>query len=150
MSGTPRGLLLLDTNVLIHLARADAVGEWMAREYHLEQRAERPILSTVVEAEIRALATYLGWGTQKIERLTALLDECVRVEVDRPSVIDSYVELYSLARSTGHAIWQKNQNDLWLAATARAADAILLTQDRDFDFLHPEHIHVERVPNEVP
>jgi len=149
-TGGPAELLLLDTNVLIHLARADEVGKWVAENYRLEERAERPLLCTVVEAEIRALASYRKWGARKLEELGKLLDECVRVEVDRPAVIDSYVELYSFARSTGRAIWQKNQNDLWLAATARATDAILLTQDADFDFLHPEQIQVELVPSEAP
>ncbi len=148
-AGGQRDLLLLDTNVLIHLARADGLGKWVDENYRLKERVERPLLSTVVEAEVRALGAYRGWGARKLRRLTKLLDELVRVEIDRPSVIDSYVELYSFARSSGRASWQKNQNDLWLAATARATGAVLLTQDDDFDFLHPGQIQVERVPTEL-
>jgi tRNA(fMet)-specific endonuclease VapC len=29
------------------------------------------------------------------------------------------------------------KNDLWIAATARAASATLITTDTDFDHLHP-------------
>jgi predicted nucleic acid-binding protein len=32
------------------------------------------------------------------------------------------------------------QNDLWIAATAVAADAFLLTTDKDFDYLIPSHV----------
>lgn len=32
------------------------------------------------------------------------------------------------------------QNDMWIAATAKATGATLLTTDRDFDHLQGEHI----------
>ena len=32
------------------------------------------------------------------------------------------------------------QNDLWIAATAKALDAHLVTTDKDFDVLHPDHL----------
>ncbi|MFP4248149.1 MAG: type II toxin-antitoxin system VapC family toxin [Armatimonadota bacterium] len=143
-------LVLLDTNVLIHIARADPVGTWVVENYRLARHTERPLISTVVEAEVRALAAYQGWGERKLDRVRDIIGECVRVEIDRPPVVDAYVDLYCIARSEGRANWQKNQNDLWLAATAKATDAMLLTQDEDFDFLHPEHVRIERVPKEVP
>lgn len=145
-----RGLLLLDTNILVQVVRGNDIGVWTEHEYRLTQRSERPLLSTVVEAETRALAVRLNWGEAKLEHLGQLLSEFVRVEIDRPPIIDSYVELYCVAHESGHAIWQKNQNDLWLAATAHATGATLLTMDRDFHFLHPEHIRVEIVPKSLP
>jgi hypothetical protein len=51
-------LVLLDTNILVHIARCDPVGLWVVENYGLSQRSERPLISTVVEAEIRALAAY--------------------------------------------------------------------------------------------
>lgn len=32
------------------------------------------------------------------------------------------------------------KNDLWIAATAVAADAFLLTTEKDFDYLIPSHL----------
>ncbi len=144
--GGIRKLVLLDTNVLIHIARVDSVGTWVVENYSLTERAERPLISTVVEAEVRALAAYQNWGQRKLDRISDIIEECVRVEIDRPPVINAYVELYCVARSRGQANWQKNQNDLWLAATARATDSVLVTQDHDFDFLHPEYLQVGCVP----
>ncbi len=149
--GLARGeLLLLDTNVLVHWARRDDIGVWLNEQYGLADRAERPLLSTVVEAEVRAIARYANWGQRRMRELAAVFDEMVRVEVDRPPVLEAYAMLYCVAHLEGRALWQKNQNDLWLAATAYATDAILVTQDADFDFLHPEHIRVERVPQTPP
>jgi len=143
-------LLLLDTNVLVHWARRDAIGRWLEAEYRLRSRTERPLLSTVVEAEVRAIAAHAGWGERRLRQLAAVLDEMVRIEIDRPAIIDAYAALYCVAHSQGRAIWQKNQNDLWLAATAHATGAVLVTQDADFDFLHPEHITVESIPQTPP
>jgi tRNA(fMet)-specific endonuclease VapC len=36
------------------------------------------------------------------------------------------------------------ENDLWIAATAAASDAILVTTDKDFDHLH-ENGHLRRI-----
>ena len=38
------------------------------------------------------------------------------------------------------------QNDMWIAATAKAAGAVLLTGDSDFRWLDPHFIRVEYVP----
>jgi tRNA(fMet)-specific endonuclease VapC len=40
------------------------------------------------------------------------------------------------------------QNDLWIAATAAATGALLLTTDRDFDDLHPGSLRREWVDPE--
>ena len=37
-------LVLLDTSVLVHLARQDATGRWVESEYSLTTRAERPLI----------------------------------------------------------------------------------------------------------
>ena len=34
-------------------------------------------------------------------------------------------------------------NDVWIAATAAAAGAYLLTTDKDFDHLHPTYVQRE-------
>lgn len=41
-----------------------------------------------------------------------------------------------------------SDNDVWIAATAKAANASLLTTDRDFLHLHPHYVFVHYVdPN---
>lgn len=153
MSGglRPGDLVLLDTGVLVHLLRPhDPISRWIEATYGLAARAERPLLATVVEAEVLSIARYAGWGDQRIQQLRHALDQLVRVEMDRPPIVEAYAELYCVARRQGRAIHDPNQNDLWIAATARATESVLLTHDADFDFLHPAHIRLERVPGSLP
>jgi len=139
-------LALLDTGVLIHLVRNDATGQAIEAEHSLTARTERPLLSSVVEAEVRVFAALAGWGDGKLGRLDELLGELVRVSVGLPEVVAAYIELAPVAQRQGQAIATQNQNDLWVAATARATGAVLYTCDRDFQFLDPHFVRVCYIP----
>lgn len=131
-SSIPQGrLILLDTSVLIHLIRQNPLGQSIESTYRLSSRVERPLISTVTEGELFGLAHHLTWGAPRVKVLLDLLNELVRVEAGLPEVIQNYATLYAESRRTGSAI---GQNDLWIAASARAANALLLTCDRDFDW----------------
>jgi tRNA(fMet)-specific endonuclease VapC len=73
-------------------------------------------------------------GPREIALLHALLLELVIVDINREPIIDHYVEIDHRSRSVGRKM---NQNDLWIAASAAATGATLLTTDRDFDHLDP-------------
>lgn len=45
------------------------------------------------------------------------------------------IDTYSLANGR-----RMGKNDIWIAATAKAAGIVLLTTDKDFDHLHPSII----------
>jgi tRNA(fMet)-specific endonuclease VapC len=132
-------LLLLDTSVLVHLARDRATGRAIEAEYSLTARPERPLLSTVVEGEILGLARLWGWGEGKIRALQAMLSQLVRVDAGLPEVVAAYADPYCEATRGGKP---RGENDLWIAATAVAAGAALVTCDTDFAWLHPAHLTV--------
>jgi predicted nucleic acid-binding protein len=136
---------LLDTDVLLHVFRNDVTGQMIEQQYLLGTRQERPLLSTVVEAEVKAFAAWHTWGKGKLARLDKILSRLVRVEAGLPEVVQAYVELYPVARQKGQAIATHNQNDLWIAATARATNSVLYTCDKDFLFLHPQHVTVRHI-----
>ncbi len=127
-SGTPDpskpALVLLDTSVLVHLARQDTTGVWIENQFALSARADRPLISTVTEGEILGLARQRNWGDTKVAALTRLLAEIVRVEAGLPEVVDAYADLTVLDVRGGH---NTKDNDLWIAATAKATGAVLLT-----------------------
>jgi predicted nuclease of predicted toxin-antitoxin system len=54
-------------------------------------------------------------------------------------VVDAYEDLTVVDLQGGH---NTKDNDLWIAATAKATDAHLLTCDHDFDWLNPAIITV--------
>lgn len=143
MSISPNDLIAIDTNVLVHWIRQDSTGKHLLAKYHLDQRVERPLLPTIVEGEILGLAKCWAWGEKKLESLSRLLSELVRVEAGLPEVVEAYAELYFEAHSKGRS---HGENDLWIAASARATGAVLLTCDTDFKWLSPKFVRVEYVP----
>lgn len=126
---------LLDTSVLVHLARRTATGLQIEADHHLAKRSDRPLFSTITEGEITGLARFRGWNPTKLALLASLLGNLVRVEAGLPEVVDAYADLYGINRRQGLNL---GLNDLWIAATARATKARLLTCDRDF----------QRIPNQ--
>jgi tRNA(fMet)-specific endonuclease VapC len=143
MSVGPNDLLLLDTTILVHWVRQDRTGQHLKNNYALDQRAEKPLFSTISEGEIVGLAKCWKWGEQKLTALSRLIDELVRFDVGLQEVIEAYSNLYfedqRLGRNTG-------ENDLWIAACAKVTNAILLTCDKDFLWLSSSLIRVEHIP----
>ena len=132
-------LVLLDTSVLVHLARQDATGRWIESQYALTTRTERLLISTITEGEILGFARRRNWGPKRVADLTNLLGELVRVDAGFPEGVDAYADLSVLDVRGGH---NTKDNDLWIAATAKATGAVLFTCDHDFDWLNPATITV--------
>jgi tRNA(fMet)-specific endonuclease VapC len=130
-------LLLLDTNIIIHLIRDDDVARRVDAAFQIRHRADSPLISIVTVGECLSFAQRRKWGSAKVETLEALLRELVVVSIDSKNVLDRYAEFHSWTRSIGRTL---GDNDLWIAATASAAAAHLITTDGDFDPLHPDRI----------
>ena len=128
MTLRPDDLISLDTNVLVHWIRQNDTGIQLRDTYRLHERVDRPIYSTIVEGEIRALAKIWNWGSDKLTSLDEILAELVRVDVGLPDVVRAYAEIYAADQAGGH---NTGQNDMWIAATTKAAGAVLLTCDND-------------------
>ena len=73
--------LLLDTNVLVHLVRRDAVGIRLISEYDLLIREPRPVICAVTEGELRSLIYQFGWGAQKADQAMYLLSYFKRIPI---------------------------------------------------------------------
>jgi predicted nucleic acid-binding protein len=139
----PQGApILLDTNILIHLVRGSVLGKRLSEEHGLLGRPDRPLISIVTVGECLAMATRLGWGEAKQGALRNLLAELVVLDLRHPGVIGKYAEIAAHCVERGLGI---GQNDLWIAGTASATGAWLLTTDQDFLPLSPQHLHLELV-----
>lgn len=139
----PDDLISLDTNVLVHWVRQNAIGIQLRDTYWLHERTDRPLYSTIVEGEILALANVWEWGSGKRESLEGLLAELVRVDAGLSGVVTAYAEIYAADQAGGHST---GQNDMWIAATTKAAGAVLLTCDSDCVWMSPGLVAVEYVP----
>ncbi|MEA2694386.1 MAG: tRNA(fMet)-specific endonuclease VapC [Acidobacteriota bacterium] len=127
-------LLLLDTNILVHLVRGNSLGRWLEEQFAISSRTERPLISVVTIGEALALGKKFAWGQARIETLEALFSELVVLDINSEVVLRAYAEIDHRLSEMGNPI---QHNDMWIAATAVAAQAHLLTTDRDFDALHP-------------
>lgn len=132
MNIPPRQLLLLDTNVIVYLLRQKQKGKELEAKYQLSKREEKPLYSTITEGELFGLVKGWNWGDEKLDNMKALLTELVRVEVSHPEIVEKYAELYYEAKKSGNTT---GENDLWIAATALAANAWLITCDTDFNWM---------------
>jgi Predicted nucleic acid-binding protein, contains PIN domain len=136
-------LLLLDTNIVIHLIRDNEVGKRVDAAFQIRHRADRPLISIVTVGECLSLARQFGWGAAKVRTMEALLRELVIVNIDSRPVLERFGEFHSWTKSIGRTL---GHNDLWIAATAAATGAHLITTDSDFDPLDPNHIRRTIIP----
>jgi len=132
-------LLLLDTNVVIHLARDDENGKKIERQFGLTARPERPLISSISVGELLAMAYRRRWSDDKVAKLRTLVADLVQVSAGLGEVVENYARLQCEKLENGHP---GEQNDLWIAATAKAAGAVLITFDKDFQWLDGKHITV--------
>jgi tRNA(fMet)-specific endonuclease VapC len=135
--------LLLDTNILIHLARGGIAAQRLEDGYALRSRRVVPWISIVTVGELMSFARHAGWGAAKQNVLEQLVGNLIVIDINRDPVLRAYAELDAGLTRTGSRMGQ--QNDLWIAATAAATGAVVLTTDRDFDVLHPAQIQREWV-----
>ena len=131
MSPTPRDWIL-DTSILVHVLRGDPLGRHLVEQQQLRARPDVPLVSVVSIGEIMSLGRQWNWGSRKLDYMREVLAELVVVDINSEPVLSKYAEIDAWCRQNGV---KPGKNDLWIAATAAASDAMLLTADRDFDAL---------------
>lgn len=136
---------LLDTNIVLALMRGGALGTYIDVTYGLRATKRRPAISIVTHGEVRVLAMRNGWGGPKLVALQRALDALVTIDISIEEVVDAYVEIDIYSQKRPEGARNMGKNDLWIAACAKAAGAILLTTDKDFDHLNTNVIDVEYV-----
>lgn len=138
---------LLDTNVLVHFVRGSSVWVRLRDQYQLLTTTPCPRISVVTEGELRSLAAQWQWGERKLDQLEFCLSVFERLTIDNPAVIEAYAAIDSHLESVGHPL---GKNDVWIAATAAATGATLLTTDRDFDRLAPQFLARDWIDPNTP
>ncbi|HEX2209009.1 MAG TPA: PIN domain-containing protein, partial [Longimicrobium sp.] len=88
--------------------------------------------------EMLAFAERNVWGPRKLDALKQLISNLLVVDIRTEAVLQAYAAVDTHMKRSGTRM--NEQNDVWIAATANATGAILLTTDRDFDPLHPSHL----------
>lgn len=144
------GPLLLDTNILLELVRNKDLGKRISSQFGLSDAVHRPLISVVSVGEIWALADQFAFGEVKRNFLGQVLNTLVILDINHDSVLEAYVEVDRACRRARGGARTLSKNDLWIAATAKAANAVILTSDKDFLCLHPEPCTVHFVDPTLP
>jgi len=140
-------LLILDTSIVVHLIRDKEIARRVDAVFQVRHRSDRPLISVVTIGECLSLARQFRWGAAKTQDLESLLREFVVVDINSRPILERFGEFHAMTRSIGRTL---SHNDLWIAATASATGAHLITTDNDFDPLHPHHIHRTIIAESLP
>ena len=132
------GAYLLDTNIVVHLVRGDALGRYLVQRYGFALVGYKVSVSVVTRGEAFSFGLQNQWGSAKTVRLKEWLRtfETLAIEED---IVQAYSRLDEWSRyppaGAGFTGRRMGKNDLWIAATALYHNLPLLTTDRDFDHL---------------
>ena len=135
-------LILLDTNILVYLIRDRAIGQKIVADHALQDRTEKPLISIITVGEARALARKLAWGPAKRRSLADLIANLVIVHPQQGEIVERYAEIDFYCEKELKPARPMGQNDMWIAASAAALDAYLLTADTDFLRLAPQYLRL--------
>lgn len=146
---------VLDTNILLYIIRGKQKSDKI-KNFLSNQEDLLLIISIVSMAEIQSIVRQAGnWGDEKIEKLNELLQQLtiINIESGNRELIESYVNIDAFSQGKipapngqklGMSSRNMGKNDLWIAATAYALNAVLLTTDNDFDHLHNLFFQVKK------
>ena len=137
---------LLDTNILLGFIR-EAPWALRAREdYNLGDRETLVFTSAICRGEMLALAEKNGWGSKRRTHLVQVLNEISTLGIGRRSILNAYarIDAWTHGKPVASPInspppkpaVSMKQNDLWIAATAHASGATLLSADTHFQHLN--------------
>jgi tRNA(fMet)-specific endonuclease VapC len=121
--------LVLDTSVLLHIVRGSSTGIAMDSTLGLRTRTDRPLVSIVSVGEVEAFTRRNNWGQPKRKRLLELLGELIIVDIRRGPIVEWFAQIHVWLQERGRTL---SHNDTWIAATAAALDATVITNDGDF------------------
>ena len=135
-------LIVLDTNILVHLIRDRAIGRKIVTDHDLQDRTEKPLISIITVGEMRALTRKLAWGPASRRLLDDLLANLAIVHPQHREIVERYAEIDFYCEKELKPAEPMGQNDMWIAASASDLDAYLLTADTDLLRLAPRYLRL--------
>jgi predicted nucleic acid-binding protein len=142
---------VIDTNIVVFCINNSQFGEWFDKRYRKPENDF--ILSVVSEGELRSLAIQRKWGKAKCSDLEISIAKFLISPIKVQTVINAYAQIDAFSQGKladrplpqGTSARNMGKNDIWIAATAHATQATLLTTDHDFDHLHASFLDLDRV-----
>jgi predicted nucleic acid-binding protein len=142
---------ILDTNILIAYLKANPLFTKVSEDNKLNDEDAFIMISSISKGELLSLAMQNNWGERRVKILNKLLSEVVIIDVagNDDNLLNAYAEIdaFSLQRHPTKKLKGSakpmGKNDMWIAATAFATNATLLTADGKFIHLDKEFINIK-------
>lgn len=143
---------ILDTNILMAYLKANNKLYTLVSENNkLNDEDALIMISAITKGEIQSLAMQNKWGERRLEQLNKLLNLLITIDIsgNNQLLLNAYAEIdsYSLKRhptkTYNGSAKPMGKNDMWIAATALAVKATLLTTDGKFMHLDKEFIDIK-------
>ncbi|MDZ4793261.1 MAG: type II toxin-antitoxin system VapC family toxin [Bacteroidota bacterium] len=142
---------LLDTGILVHYVRQSHLYLTIESNEKLTEQDCINFISVVTMGEILSFGVQQNWGQPKLQTLRNLFSKLVVLDINSndEKLLETYAEIDSYSKNKlltdklGRSITM-GKNDLWIAATSKAANATLLTIDGDFDHLNGNYLTVKK------
>ena len=143
---------LLDTNILVHYARQSPLYQTIETAENLSAADCMPIISVVTQAEVISFGIQHNWGIKKLNAIQLLFAKLIVIDINSTDIdlLQAYAEIDAYSKGNFlENLWvtpavTMGKNDLWIAATAKVGNAILLTTDGDYDHLNGKFITVKK------
>ncbi len=143
---------ILDTNILILLVKSKSFSSFF-REKYLQDSENRFSYTHISLGELSSITRQNQWGKPKLTALNQILKGFELIKATSIPIINNYgiIDAYSQGKlkdkplPKGMSARNMGKNDLWIAASAMAQKATLLTTDKDFEHLHNEFIDVVEI-----
>jgi tRNA(fMet)-specific endonuclease VapC len=141
---------ILDTNIVLHYIRGNALYQRINKENNLSSPESIVMISITTVGELLSIGKQMNWGPKKIQSFENFLRIILVIDINKSDekLIETYAEIDAYSQGNleeqplGMSARNMGKNDLWIAATAKVADASLITTDNDFDHLHKTFIEV--------
>lgn len=138
---------LLDTGILLGLIGRAPWALWARSEFGLTDGTAVTFTSIICRGELLALAEKRGWGRKKRKILEEVLNEFPTLDINQEDILRAYalIDAWTHGKSLDSAKHSfpppkparpMTKNDIWIAATASASGAALVSTDKDFAHLH--------------
>ena len=132
---------LLDSNILLHIVRGKRA--YFLENFGLNDPSNKVFTSVVSVGEMRSFSLRNKWGESKRQILETVFNEFPPIDINIEPILNHYAQIDAFCQNKldnypliGSAR-KMGKNDLWIAASASAINATLITTDKDFDHLDP-------------
>ncbi len=143
---------ILDTNILVLFVKNTNFSQYF-KDLYLDDNTKHIALSIVSIGELDSVIIQNEWGSKKVSQLQAILKNLDVISINSQAQVQAYslIDAFSQGKlksnplPSGMTARNMGKNDLWIAATACATNATLITTDKDFAHLDPQFISIDYI-----